>query len=423
LFDVRLGIGILRILRLRRRRLIAATDRPVLLLDVLLVRRGDIARTLEQDARRITAAEGATKSEFEIFKAFDGLRAKISGGAGVLEVLRVRHLTKVVDRFVELLRRDAVLREFFAQRFRVGETLRGFSAELLRVVWCEALTRETAATRNATGILVGSAHSGLLAVATLLPAALLTAALLPTLLSALLASLLAVLLTTLLAPLLATLLPTLLTALLAALLTTLLTSLLTALLTILLAALLPALLTALRSAILLTALLSALLSVLPPVLLAILLTAGLLLTVLLAVLLAASLLAVLLTIGIGLLTILTILLLPVLAVLLTVLLALTTRSAVLLRALTHTFIHRLEAAHEIARFVSRLRILTLTVAPLRRSLCLLDALAKVRDVTRNRLLRLIHPFRRRISRLLLCVSELFFDLATANRIGRMLERA
>jgi hypothetical protein len=391
---------------------------------MLLVRGRHVAGPFEQHPRRVAAAERATKAEFEIFEALDGFRAEVVGRARVLEVFRVRQLAEVVDGLVELLRRNAVLCELLAKGFGVGEALRRFFAELLRVIRREALALERAAARNAARIRIGSAISELLAVAhalallSLLPLLPLTLALPLTLLAALLSfallalltalsllSLLALLLSLLSLPLLS-LLTTLLTLLTILLLLTLL-SLAVSLTLGLLLAILKAALIALRSTVLLlTVLLASLLSVLllSVLLLAILLAAGLLLTVLL--------LSVLLATG---------LLLAVL--LLAVLLALAAGRAVLFRTLTHAFVHRLEPAHEIARLVSRLRVLTLRVVSLRRSLRLLQTLTEISDITGDLLLRLIHPVGRRVARLLLRVSKLLFDLATANRVGRVLQRA
>jgi len=203
----------------------------------------------------------------------------------------------------------------------------------------------------------------------------------------------------------------------------LLTTLLTALLPLL--PLLAVLLLGLTVALTLALLKSALI----PLRSAVLLLTVLLLTVLLAVrllpvlllatglLLPVLLLSVLLAAGL----LLTILLLAVL--LLAILLALATGGAVLLRALAHAFVHRLQAADQIARLVSRLRILPLRVASLRRGLGLLQPLTKIGDVAGDLLLRLTHPIRRRVSRLLLRVPQLLFDLSTANRVSGVLECA
>ena len=377
---------------------------------MLLVGRRDVAGALEEDARRVAAAQGAAQAEFEIFKAFDGFRSEVGGRPRILEVARVRQLPEVLDRLVELLGRNAVLRELFAECFGVGEALRCFSAELLRVVGSEALARQVAAARHAAAVLLGAAVSYLLAVAALLPAILL---------AALLTILLAALLPTLLAGLLSALLTSLLPRLLAVLLTALLAALLSALLTILLASLLTALLP-----VLLSALLSVLLSVLLPVLLTLLIALRSAILLLIA-LLAVRLLTVLLTAGLLsiLLTVLAILLARLLAILLAVLLALPAIRAVLLGALTHALVHRLETTHQIARLVGGLRILTLLIAPLRRRLRLLNALTEVGDITGDLLLRLIHPARRLISRRLLRIPQLLLDLAAADRVGRVLEGA
>ena len=100
-----LGGGLAR----RRFRLrLRPSDRPVVLLDVLLVRRRHVARPLEQHARRVAFAEPPAKPELEVLEALDGLGAQIGRRARVLEVLRVRELAQVLDRLVELRRRKSL---------------------------------------------------------------------------------------------------------------------------------------------------------------------------------------------------------------------------------------------------------------------------------------------------------------------------
>jgi len=111
----------------------AATDRSIVLLDLLLIRRGDVAGTLQKHACRITA-ERATETEFKVFESLDGLRTQVRGGSDVLERGRVHHLSEAVDRTIEVLRRYALISELFAKRFGIGESLLRLTAELLRVL-------------------------------------------------------------------------------------------------------------------------------------------------------------------------------------------------------------------------------------------------------------------------------------------------
>lgn len=125
-------------------RLLALTNRAVVLLDVLLVRRRHVAGTFEQHSRRVGLAEPPAEAEFEIFEAFDGLRAQVRRDARILERARVGQLLEIVDRLIELLRREPLALEFRAECLRIGETLLRFAAELLRIV------RRQTSGRNAT---------------------------------------------------------------------------------------------------------------------------------------------------------------------------------------------------------------------------------------------------------------------------------
>jgi hypothetical protein len=91
--------------------------------------------------------------------------------------------------------------------------------------------------------------------------------------------------------------------------------------------------------------------------------------------------------------------------------------------LAHALVHRLEAAHEVARAIRGLRLLALSVAGLCGGLRLLQALTEVRDVCSDLLFGRVHPVSRGGARLLLRVPKLLFDLAPAECVGRALERA
>ena len=91
-------------------------------------------------------------------------------------------------------------------------------------------------------------------------------------------------------------------------------------------------------------------------------------------------------------------------------------------ALTHAFVHRFQSTNEITRAIGGLCLLSLTIRALGNALCLLNLLAKVRDVGTDLLLGGVEPIRRHIAYLLLRVPDLFFDLAASERIGRRFER-
>src|SRR5262249_50749370 len=119
---------------------------------------------------------------------------------------------------------------------------------------------------------------------------------------------------------------------------------------------------------------------------------------------------------------LSILLLALLAVL-ALLSLLTLLIRVLLRALTHAIVERLEAAHEIARLVRSLRLLPRRVAALRGLLRLLQPLPEVRDVAGNLLLIRIHRvLLPAAGGKLLGVAQLLLDLPSAERVGRTAQR-
>lgn len=94
----------------------------------------------------------------------------------------------------------------------------------------------------------------------------------------------------------------------------------------------------------------------------------------------------------------------------------------LLLTLAHAFVHRFQAADEIARAIGGLRLLTLSVARLRGRLRLLQTLAQIRDVRTDLLLGGVHPIRGSGARLLLRVPKLFLDLAATQRVSRTLQR-
>src|SRR5262249_12448777 len=106
-----------------------------------------------------------------------------------------------------------------------------------------------------------------------------------------------------------------------------------------------------------------------------------------------------------------------------VLLALATLCAILIRALTHSLVQRLQPAHEIARTVGGLRLLALTGAVFRRCLRLSDALREIVDVRADHRLDRVEPVLLRVAHVLLRVPELLLGLSPAERIGRGLQRA
>ena len=95
----------------------------------------------------------------------------------------------------------------------------------------------------------------------------------------------------------------------------------------------------------------------------------------------------------------------------------------LIRALTQPLVERLQTANEVACLVRGLRLLTLTVAALRRRLRLLQTLTEIGDVGADDLFGRIQPIGGRIAHLLLRLTQLLLDLPAAERIRRRLERA
>src|SRR5215467_2563050 len=92
----RLGIRFWRRCFGRRRLGGSFSDRAVVLLDVLAIRRRYVARALEQHPRGVAFAETAAQTKLEVLEAFDGLRAKLARGSRVLQVLRVRQLAQAL---------------------------------------------------------------------------------------------------------------------------------------------------------------------------------------------------------------------------------------------------------------------------------------------------------------------------------------
>lgn len=158
---------------------------------MLLVRGRHVARTLEQHTRRIALAQLSTKPKFEIFKTVDHLRAKGRRRARILEILALRHLSKILNRVVELSGRLSLLLELLPQRFGIGQSLRRFARELLaifgrqlsaaariRAIRNPAAVRHSAATQTLLPALTAGtaaavlllAALGLLALLALLPA-------------------------------------------------------------------------------------------------------------------------------------------------------------------------------------------------------------------------------------------------------------
>jgi hypothetical protein len=276
---------------------------------MLLVRRRNIARSLEQYPSRVALTESSPQSKFEIFKALDRFGSKRRGGSRVFEDVRIGQLTKPFDRAIQLGGRDPLLGHVATQRLGVVQPLLGFATELLRV-----FGRQTAAGLRATARCPTAVRrttvSQLLSIATALALGLAVGwRLLLTLPAAL--------------PLLA-----LLSLSLLALLSLALLSLLSLALLALLAFPLPLL--------------------------------RLLLSLLSATLLALATALVLLP---G---------LPLLALLIAALGESALRTIrTLFLTLAHALVHRLEAAHEIARAIRGLCLLPLSAPGLRRGLCLL----------------------------------------------------
>jgi hypothetical protein len=301
-----------------------ASDRPIVLLDVLLVGGRHITRSLEQDTGRVAFAESAAQTKFEILKAFDRFRAQVGRCACVFEHACIGELAQSFDRVIQLGRRQSLFRQIAAQCLGVVQALLGFAAELLCIFGRESATIElrTAAARR-TGAVGCTTAAHLLSVTATLALALSLTVRLRLLLA--LARTLALL----------SLLPL---------------PLLTFRLTLLALTLLSLSLLTLR---LLLSLAAALLILLLPVLSALtLLRRSLSALTVLRLLTLLSLTPILRRLALALFT------------LLVAAFSQSTLRAVrgLLLLLTHPLVHRLETAHEIARTIRGLRLLALTVA-------------------------------------------------------------
>jgi hypothetical protein len=117
---------------------------------VLLVSGRHITRSLEEHTGRVAFAESAPQPKFEIFKAFDRFRAKVSRCARVFEHAGIGQLAQSFDRVIQLGRRQSLFRQVAAQCLGVVQALLGFAAELLCIFGRESTTIElrTAATRR-----------------------------------------------------------------------------------------------------------------------------------------------------------------------------------------------------------------------------------------------------------------------------------
>lgn len=133
---------------------------------MLLVRGWNITRALEQDPRRVSLAESATQSKFEIFKAFDRLGAKVRGRPRVFEDVRVSKLAQSLDRAIQLGGRHSLLRQLATERLRVIQPLLCLATELLRI-----LGRQTSGVALRSTTTRGAAAAGRSTIGHLLPVA------------------------------------------------------------------------------------------------------------------------------------------------------------------------------------------------------------------------------------------------------------